>query len=231
MTKYGYSSRKDIYTIWEVTFVYEPLDNNRRFVNYTYKYIKRTTEKPAELDKRCNERLRSFTARDIEYTNDDTFRFGKCKGQNIANVHDLDYTCWYFKNIENNHKEWVKNWLLDNGCEFRMSYRDEEYAVTPERLNKERETAKRVENTINEASEGKTVYLFIPGNLDSSGKITIDGVTYTFPKIKSQHYMGFTYYIPVRNGAPKRIKNKTIKARLMYFDGEIFVSNFEVVNK
>lgn len=230
MKIYGFSNSKQIFTVWEVSYSYEDIDRNRRYKVYNYKYCGRTSETPEELNSNVNDRLRSFKKKEIEFTNVNTFRYGKYAGKNIAEVNDLNYTKWYFGTIEDkDHKKFVKELLYDNWYEFKTNRNGDEYAVSPEYIEKINKINEKREIALNKAKANKTVLLEINSNPNCEGKIYIDDVAYKFANVVARNYMGYIYYMPTKNGYAKRIKNKVIKAKLMEIDGEIYIANFSVV--
>lgn len=234
MKVFGYSNKKKIFTIWELSYTYEEIDSYRRYKIENYKYLGRTIEEPESLFENVMNRLRSFTKKNIEFTNDDTFRFGKYAGRKITEVKDLKYTKWYFEIVNDpSHKKFVKDYLYDNWYEFKTNFEGNEYAISPktvDKWNKEKELKKEHhEKMLEMAKKGKKVFLEITSNPKEDGKIIIDGVVYYFPKVVSRYYKGYRYFMPVTNGKAKRIKNKVIEANLFELDNEIFISNFKIV--
>ena len=230
MKVYGFSSAKQIFTIWEVSYTYENIDRNRRYKVSTYKYCGRTSEKHEKLDPNTNNRLRSFSKKDIEFTNVNTFRFGKYVGKNIEEVKDLKYTRWYFEIItDEDHKKFIKDFLWENWHEFRTNWEGKEYAVSPETLKKEEEKNKKVEFALAKAKRNASVLLEITGNPNHEGRVFVDDIPYYFGNVVKRYYQGWEYYMPTKNGQAKRVKNKVIKANLMEIDGKIFIANFTIV--
>ena len=165
-----------------------------------------------------------------KFSDIDTFRFGKYAGQKIKEVHDVEYTCWYFGVLEDEeHKNFVKEFLYNNFCEFRTSYRGIEYVVSPSRLKKEQLIEDEKEVILDKASDGSDIYLQLTSNPNCLGQVKVKGITYTFPKVKEYNSYGFHYHLPVQNGKAIRVKNKTLKVKLMEFDSEIFISKFTIV--
>lgn len=231
MKTYSYDTRKGVYTEWEVTISYKDLDTNRQWKIYNYQYVRRSNEALApdsQIDNRALNRLRSFVTQEIEFTNINTFRFGKYCGKNIEQVFDIKYTCWYFEHIDGEHKQFVKDFLYNHYCEIRVNFNGNEYAVTPEILKQENAKKEKKEIIIKNANEGKLVYLNIKSNPNENGEIVIDDVVYIFPKVVERYYQGYSYFIPVKNGQAKRIKNKTIIANLFPVGDKIYISNFSI---
>ena len=77
----------------------------------------------------------------------------------------------------------------------------------------------------------KKHYLEPIKNPNKDGKIFIDGIAYTFPKVEKYYYEDYYYFLPVQNGKTKRIKNKLLECNLMVLDGEIFISKFNIVKR
>jgi len=230
MKIFSFSYKKQIYTIWDVYYTYEAIDENRQYKIANYKYLGSTAEPSENIDVIAYNRLRSFKKKSIEFTNNDTFRFGKYKGKKINEINDLKYTKWYFEIVEDpNHKEFVKNFLYDNWYEFKTNYEGKEYAVSPQTLKKYDEIDERQKYMLEKAKLGKVVMLEINSNPKEDGKIIIDGITYYFPKVAPRYFNGIRYFVPICNGKAKRIKNKVIEAKLFNLDNDIFISNFNVI--
>ena len=230
MVLYGYNNKKNQFTIWDLTFTYEPLDEYRRYKIYNYKYVGKTNEEQENLDSNVYNRARSFSTKEIEYTNNEVFRFGKYCNKKIQDVCNINYTCWYYEQIhDENHKKFIHNWLYDHYCNFELDKNGNERVLTPKYLKIREEQENKKNDILKKANNGDSIYLEITQNPNSNGEIKIDGITYTFPKVVERFYEGWPYYIPVKNGQAKRIKNKTILAHLLSFGNTIFISNFEIV--
>ena len=230
MQVFSFYTKRQVFTVWDIYYTYEPLDENRRYKISNYKYLGTVNEQSENIDTIAYNRIRSFKHKDIEFTNNDTFRFGKYEGRKIKDVKDLRYTKWYFKQIEDaNHKKFIKDYLYDNWYEFRTSSDGEEYAVSPITIKYENQRKIKQNDTLKKAINGKKVLLEITSNPKEDGRIIVDGVVYYFPKVVSRYYEGYTYYVPITNGKAKRIKNKIIEANLFELNGQIFISNFTVV--
>jgi len=232
MNTYSYYSKKSVYVNWEITISYEPIDENRRYRVYNYKNIGTFTEEPEDLsdmDGFAYNRFNKFSRKEIEWINNDVFRFGKYNNRKIDEVNDIKYTCWYFTQIGEEHKEWVRQYLYDHWCDFRTNEEGEEYAVTRERIKKEEEWKKARERKVNSINFGRKHILIPDHNPNADGKLRIDGITYVFPKVVENYYRDIVYYLPVQNGKVKRIKNKKLECSLMELDGDIYISNFKVI--
>ena len=230
MQVFSFYNKRQVFTVWDICYTYEPLDENRRYKISNYKYLGTVNEQPENIDKTAYNRIRSFKKKDIEFTNNDTFRFGKYEGRKIKDVKDLKYTKWYFKQIEDsNHKKFIKDYLYDNWYEFRTNSDGEEYVVSPITIKYEEEKKVKQNDALEKAINGKKVLLEITSNPREDGRIVVDGVVYYFPKVVSRYYAGYIYYVPVTNGKAKRIKNKIIEANLFELNGQVFISNFKVV--
>ena len=230
MQVFSFYTKRQVFTVWDIYYTYETLDENRRYKISNYKYLGTVNEQSENIDTIAYNRIRSFKHKDIEFTNNDTFRFGKYEGRKIKDVKDLRYTKWYFKQIEDaNHKKFIKDYLYDNWYEFRTSSDGEEYAVSPITIKYENQRKIKQNDTLKKAINGKKVLLEITSNPKEDGRIIVDGVVYYFPKVVSRYYEGYIYYVPVTNGKAKRIKNKIIEANLFELNGQVFISNFKVV--
>lgn len=230
MQVFSFYTKRQVFTVWDIYYTYEPLDENRRYKISNYKYLGTVNEQSENIDTIAYNRIRSFKHKDIEFTNNDTFRFGKYEGRKIKDIKDLRYTKWYFKQIEDaNHKKFIKDYLYDNWYEFRTSSDGEEYAVSPITIKYENQRKIKQNDTLKKAINSKKVLLEITSNPKEDGRIIVDGVVYYFPKVVSRYYEGYVYYVPVTNGKAKRIKNKIIEAKLFELNGQVFISNFKVV--
>lgn len=238
MIVYSYHPKKTDFIKWDLTISYEPLDDNRRYKVFNYKRLAKLHDLPIEDQEnvKCINKRNSFSTKEVEFTNDDTFRFGKYAGKKIEKVKDLNYTKWYYTVIDDeNHKKFIHDFLYENWYEFRINEDGEEYVVTPQRVKYENEKAKKNDNFIKSLDPHKKYYLEPKHNPNDKGQITIDGIIYTFPKVKCYYYYDgqdeIYYYLPVCNGKSKRVKNKVLECYLSVLDNEIFISNFKVVKQ
>ena len=162
MQVFSFYTKRQVFTVWDIYYTYEPLDENRRYKISNYKYLGTVNEQSENIDTIAYNRIRSFKHKDIEFTNNDTFRFGKYEGRKIKDVKDLRYTKWYFKQIEDtNHKKFIKDYLYDNWYEFRTSSDGEEYAVSPITIKYENQRKIKQNDTLKKAINGKKVLLEI----------------------------------------------------------------------
>ena len=233
MLVYSYHSKRTDFILWDVTVSYEPLDEYRRYKVLDYKRVRVLDDIAAELQEniKCINKRRSFTEKVVEYTVNDVFRFGKYANRKITEVNDLKYTSWYYTVIDDeNHKKFIHDYLYENWYDFRINEDGEEYVVTPNRIKYENELEKKRNSFIKTFDPSKKYYLEPKHNPNRKGEINIDGIIYTFPKVREYYYEDFCYYLPVCNGHSKRVKNKVLECSLICMDNEIFISNFKVIN-
>ena len=156
-------------TTWETSVVSnEKYDDNRNKVITRYKYVGKEAIDKADdysqpvngmtYDNAIQDRRKTFEATEYVWTNNNTFRFGKYRGSKIKNVNDLNYTAWYWKNISGEHKEWVKDFLEDSGCEFRGSG-DSVFVATPEIIQKEQEEQYKKDRFIDRLNRNNTLQI------------------------------------------------------------------------
>lgn len=238
MKAYSYCKNNTIRVYWNVTEIsVEKVNAFQEKHTISYKYIRKESAKlPVDEEYsviNVGGRQRSFVGYTYNYYNVDVFRFGKYCGKKIAEVKDLPYTCWYWKTIENgDHKEFIKAYLYENWYEARTNREGEEYMFNIKKANEKQERIERNANAIrNRLRQNNIINLEINRWPNKEGKIKIDGVEYIFPKVKEYWYGGYSYYMPVLNGSAKRIKNRTIKATIMTFDNNLYITNFKVIKK
>ena len=232
MLVYSYHPKRTDFLSWDLTISYEPLDEYRRYKVYNYKKIAVFNDLAPELQDNiyCFNHRRSFEEREVEYIVKDVFQFGKYANRKIAEVNDLKYTSWYYTVVKDEEsKKFIHDFLYDNWYDFRKNADGEEYVITPKRVKYEEERDKKMANFIKNLDPSKKYYLEPKHNPNGEGKITIDDITYTFPKVERYYYEDFCYFLPVCNGKSKRVKNKILECSLMNLDNEIYISNFKVV--
>lgn len=232
MIVYSYHPKKADFIKWDLTVSYEEFDSIRRYKVSSYKRLALLKDLPEgeEENVRCIDHRRSFVSKDVEYTVNNVFRFGKYANQKIDEVRDLRYTSWYYTVVEDeSHKKFIHDYLYENWYDFRINENGEEYIVTPKRLKYEDEMNKKVEMFIKNLDTSKKYLLEPTRNPNREGKIFINGIPYIFPKVEEYYYEDCCYYLPVQNGKSKRIKNKVLECNLMVMDGEIFISNFKII--
>lgn len=231
MLVYSYHPKKSDFSSWNLEISYEPYDEYRRYKVMSYTKIANFNNPPEGMGDnfRCIKKRRSFVEKILEYSVNDVFRFGKYANRKIAEVKDLPYTKWYYENIEDgDHKKFIKEFLYDNWYEFRKNENGFEEIITPKRAKFEADCEKKRNEFLDNLDCYKTYYLEPKHNPNGDGEINIDGIIYTFPKVRAFYYDDICYYLPLCNGKAKRIKNKMLECRLMYFDNKIFISNFKI---
>lgn len=134
------------------------------------------------------------------------FSFGKYRGEDIRQSNDVGYLTWLYKEIKDHsiHRDRLPIVVarvveLDNSY---VVYNDE--LMTVEQMEKEKET----ETMLQAINDNGYIDCFIERNPDGDGELWVDGVWVTFPRVKSQWYNGYTYYLPVIDGKAVRVKNK-----------------------
>ena len=226
ITAIGFANK--YYTLWNITEESKPLGNGRDYVITHYIYIKNISfDKETALAKYPNatfdENLRgktqSWNTEKEVWNNVDVFRFGKYKYENIIKINDIDYTVWYWEKImDKDQKEFISQFLKDNGYEIRTNtYTDyygethtDEYLVSPDELELERKNNEAFNEIETKLNNGETIEFIPECNPDELGDCRIGNIIYHFKEVKENYYQGWTYYLPVVNGKQKRIKNKKI---------------------
>lgn len=241
------------YTLWEVTSSTTDLGNGKHYITKSYTYLQNISfdkEKVlarypnTEIDEELRGRTKSFKIRREYWDNVDTFRFGKYFGQKITDVNDVDYTAWYWGNISDEHRDYVSQFLYDNGYEIRnntyTNYYGEvitsEYLVTPDVIAEELAAEEKQKEVIKKLQNNEVLTINPESNIDSDGIWVGDAnVLYKFPGVAEYYYQGFAYYLPVLNGKSKRIKNKNVEIDKYTFeigdDGQVIINiiNFKVL--
>lgn len=149
----------------------------------------------------------------IPYT---CYQYGQYKYQEIEDVNDNSYLCWYYRNgVSEEQKTYIENLLRKKGyvCEDNRIYTDQEV---------------KYQNEVDKYCDESNMFEFVSlTNLRSDDRITgftyddkFETVFFSFDEIKECYYNGYNYYLPLVNGKAKRIKNKRIR-----------VTDFEVVPK
>lgn len=213
------------FTLWEVTS--ETRENNygSKLIITTHRFKKNISMDretaihkypEAAIDESLRGYTKTFKSYKEEWTNVDTFRFGKNKGLKIADVNDLDYTRWYWGCIEGEHKLWVGEFLFKNGYEIRSigwGEDAEEICLSPADLEKEREAEIAHNASLEKLNAGGELKVFFPYNISSEGSLVLeDGICYHFNEFKyiPATYYAPSFYLPTLGGKGKRIKNKNV---------------------
>jgi len=232
MTVYSFSSKKNLFLVWDRSTSYEPLDHYRRYNISTYKYIGTRTEVTEDLDPQIGDRVRSFKVKFIEFITDNHFRFGRYAGKDITEVKDLRYTAWYFKEIESlkdGHRQFIRDFLYNNWYEFKTDEEGREYPISPTTVKKHNDWEKKQKEMMNKAENGMVVTLDIERNPNEDGRIFVNGIAYYFPKVVTRYYRDSIYHLPLLNGKVKRVKNRSIRASLMVIGDKIYIANFKIL--
>lgn len=215
------------YTLWDVYEDSKPLGNGRTIKVTKHIYIKnisfdRDKAFAAYPDAEFDENLRGHSSFDsnerIEWDNVDTFRFGKYMFMKIEEVNDLNYTAWYWDQAYGEHKDFVSEFLKKNGYEIRThtwkTYegfdRTDEYLMSPEALAIEKAEAEKLSSDEKLLETGEPLSFLCEYNLDENGEVCDGNLTYKFSETKEMEYRGWPYWLPIKNGKAKRIKNKNI---------------------
>lgn len=215
------------YTLWDVQEETIDLHNGQKMHIVHNAYIKNISfdkEKAfaAYPDAPFSEELRghssSFNTEKIVWDNVDRFRFGKYQYMNIDNCSDTQYITWYWDNIYAEHKDHVSEVLKSRGYEIRTrtweSYdgttKSEEYLMSPEALAIEKAEAEKRNADEKLLKAGTALSFICEYNLNENGEVCHGDFTYKFPEIKEMEYRGWPYWLPMKNGKSKRIKNKWI---------------------
>ena len=208
------------YTLWNITEETKPLGNGCNYVVTHYTYIKNISfdketalaKYPnATLDENLRGKTTSWSSQPKEvWTNVNCFRFGKYKYQVIDST-DINYLEWYWDQLPlGDHKDYVSSYLEGLGYEIRSWDNGNQYLMSPEDLENEKENNKIV-NSLEEKLNNREIIEFTPEyNPNIDGDIRVGDVIYHFNEIKENWYNGFEYYLPVVNGKQKRIKNKKL---------------------
>lgn len=223
------------YTLWEVTKDTRSLGNGRSYVITHFCFVKNISfdketaiakYPDAPIDECLRGKTASWESKKEVWDNVNTFRFGKYMYDNIDTCSDTNYIAWYWGQVYTEHKDHVTEVLKSRGYEIRtrswVNYegytRVDEYLMSPEALEAEaKENAELVE-VENMLKEGNLLTFTAVCNLDELGE-THDGyITYKFPETKEMEYRGWPYWLPMKNGKAKRIKNKTITVTKYTFE-------------
>ena len=250
ITAIGFANK--YYTLWQISEETRPLGNGRSYVITHYTYVKNISfDKETALAKYpgaiLDENLRGMTAswdsapKEI-WDNVDTFRFGKYAYTKITDNTDTKYIAWYWEQVSDEHKDFVKEVLKSRGYEVRthnwISYdgteKTNEYLISPEDLEIEREDIKNY-NIIKEKVQNNEVLTFVPNmNLTDEGEYRDGNILYHFPEVKENYYNDWVYYTPVLKGKAKRFKNRTVIVKSYSFEEKtgyilVNVNDFEIV--
>ena len=215
------------YTLWDVTEDTRPLGNGRSYVITHFCFIKNISfdketaiakYPEAPIDENLRGKTASWDSQKEVWDNVDTFRFGKYQYRKIEEVNDLNYTAWYWDQVCMEHKEFVSEFLKKNGYEIRTrtwkTYegqdRTDEYLMSPEALENEKAEAEKLIVDENVLKSGDTLSFMCEYNLDENGEVCDGNFTFKFPEIKEMEYRGWPYWLPMKNGKAKRIKNKNV---------------------
>ena len=224
ITAIGFANK--YYTLWNITEESKPLGNGHNYIVTHYNYIKNISfdketalakYPEAILDENLRGKTISWESTKEVWDNVDVFRFGKYKYQNIKETNDLNYTAWYWDQVDGDHKIFISGFLKKNGYEIRswISELDgqkvaHQYLMSPEDLEKEKENNKIVNSLEEKLNNGEIIEFTPEYNPDMEGDIRIGDIIYHFNEVKENWYNGFDYYLPVVNGKQKRIKNKKL---------------------
>jgi hypothetical protein len=239
------------YTLWEVTEDTRSLGNGHSYVITHYVFVKNISfdketaikkYPDAPIDETLRGKTVSWESKKEVWDNVDTFRFGKYQYMKIEKVNDIKYIAWYWGQVYGEHKDFVSKFLKKNGYEIRTrtwkTYegfdRTDEYLVSPEALANEKAEAEKLVEDENILKAGNPLSFFCEYNLDENGEVRDDNLTYKFPETKEMEYRGWPYWLPIKDGKAKRIKNKNITVTKYTYEENDYgftvnVIDFEIV--
>ena len=214
MNVIGFANK--FYTLWDVSKHTETTEYGS-ITYYSYTYIKNISmdnntafaKYPGvEYDENLRGKTISFkTTPVITYTDVTKFRFGKYATVSIDDVNDLNYTMWYYDNIEDStHRDYVKSVLINKYgyIEYNGSlYTEEDYATILE------ENA-HFDNVMKMINNNEVLTFVAESNPNEYGELYVDRMKYCFNEVGENYYNGHYYYLPIVNGKQKRIKNKKV---------------------
>ena len=169
-----------------------------------------------------NGKTRNFWEKEYIWTSVDVFRFGKYKGTYINDCNDTDYIAWYWKNIYDDHKEFVENILISRGYQTRINdvksddddlfLVKEKVMVSKDQVALENNDESNMSDQLRNFYNSKEITINPTHNLSMNGNYREDNVIYKFLDYKyyPATYYSPEYYLPLSNGKAKRIKNKTV---------------------
>ena len=151
-TAIGFANK--FYTLWNITEEIKSLGNGCNYVVTHYTYIKNIsfdketalTKYPnATLDENLRGKTASWSSQPKEvWTNVNCFRFGKYKYQVIDST-DINYLEWYWDQLPlGDHKDYVSSYLEGLGYEIRSWDNGNQYLMSSEDLENEKENNKIV---------------------------------------------------------------------------------------
>lgn len=204
----------EYYTLWTVSKDRKTDSYGRTYTEMNFTYLKNISK---DLDKvkslypnlDIDTTLRGrhiFNKKVYDKLPDDSFNFGKYRGQKFSEVEDNDYMVWYFGSESNESRKSALGIVLESRGYVLNGYT----YISPEEYAKKMEEIEKSNEMFYSIIDGNTNEIYPTRNLDEYGMVEVDGITYKFPEIKENYYNGFYYYLPVLNGKAKRIKNKKI---------------------
>ena len=151
----------------------------------------------------------SWTAVKHEIVDNGTFRCGKYFGEKILGHGDVNYMVWYYNacaiDIE-------KVLLLENLSEYGYKLINDKL-WSPEEIENHDSKMAKIEELRYKLENGETIECMPTSNLHEDGGCVIDDVLYIEWPVENtaeMYYAGYYYYLPMKNGKAKRIKNKNL---------------------
>ena len=173
------------------------------------------------------------------YNNINRFRCGKYAGELIeAHLDDMQYIKWYYGIAYDEHKKYIHEVLMNNGCEeIKNIIKINGFKVKKTDIILPEEIARR--NEMNSISNNINTTIEIKHWLNENGEYIGENknIIYKFDSYKECYYDGFTYYKPAINGVGKNVKGKSIKITNYMSSVDNFgkmtinITNFEVVKQ
>ena len=240
---------KKFYVLWNIEDKVETFHNGAfsiEFTHYTYiKIISKDKDKdftkyPNAIEmENLNGHTKSFSVKKGEkvWIANNVFRFGKYYLQKIDNCTDYEYMKWYYEKVYGTHKKYVENILLANG--YIKKSKDVKFGGL-KTIKRNYITSKKEESLNNwmeaQIKNGMPFDITPEKNLNENGCFKINKYIFKFQDVKLYYYEGITYSLPISNGKPKRIKNKTItihRYSIEKVDNKtiINIKDFDIVKK
>lgn len=229
------------YTLWSIDEECYQESNGRVVKTTRFRYDKNISfDKDTAITKYPNAvfmeelrgKTRSWNYTKTEWSNVDTFRFGKYYGSKIADCTDNSYLEWYFDAADKDgHQDYVGEVLMSRGYEIRRwGERGKKYLMSPEALEDERREKKEMEERITMLKTNEPFEVFIDRNPSYEGFHEDGNTTYHFQEVKECYYQDWEYYLPILNGKAKRVKNKNILIKKYTFSTTPNKINIEILD-
>lgn len=237
MLTIGFTTK--FYTLWNCYTTIKTLSNGVRIICEHNEYIKNISfdrKKAQELypDVPIDENLkgitRSFTNTRKEYPNN-VFKYGKYEGKLFDEVTDYDYMKWYFTTTTTDQQDVLKPILVAQGYSI-FTCSDGTYGIkSPKEIEEERLIEQEQQEKRTRLLE--SMIFFIDHNCDENGEYLDyeSGLRLKFDEVRENWYGEWNYFLPVKKGKCKRIKNKSIELTKFELDLNndiIYVHDFDV---